>query len=691
MRIPRHRLTPAVLAAAVLLAAAPAAGADTWPMFHHDGTHTGLSSETAISSANASTLGVNWQVNTGSQARTSPVVAHSAALGKDLVYEGSDNGIVSAYDAVTGARVWWHKVGATVNSTPAYAGGRIWFGSSDKFLYALNADTGAQVCRFSTGGVISTSPTVVGNVVYFGDNGLTGGDDGGRFWAVTTGCVKKWVFTGFGVPAGSASTVGSWSPPAYATDANGRNLIVFGSSSPEGAVYALNAGTGALVWRFATQHFGLDEDVGAGPTISAPGVNGIAGGAVYVAGKDNIMYALDLTTGAKLWEYSTRLLDPANTWMRSTAALVGRTVYVGYGAGVLALDAVTGAKVWTTQDGGLTTGEVVSSPALAGPPSARVVMAGDMNGVVYAFAPATGALLWSYDTQTLIYASPVFADGAVYIASANGYLYSFLPGGPTSARPSTLISSPANNAAVANPGSQQITGSASDETAVARVDVAVKMNNLWWDASTKTWGPAFTANQATLAAPGAPSTTWSFAFPVPSAGGPVTVQADAVDADGQYDPTPSLIRFTESPLGSPPDTAIGQPVANQVFAFPNGRQTFPIAISGTAVDTAGTHPGVLKVQVAVLNVEHGEYYCGPAGCPSQPGVFWQAQYTSFKATLGNSNATSTSWQTTFPTYDHPHKYRITAWATDLDHQIDTSKAVVQRICVRDPGDATPCV
>jgi len=686
-----RKLLPPLAVIALAAAIVPLAAADTWPMFHHDAAHGGVSAETAISSANANTLGVNWQVNAGSQARTSPVIAHSAALNTDLIYEGSDNGVVSAYDAITGLRVWWHKVGATVNSSPAFANGRIWFGSSDGYLYGLNADTGAQVCRFSTGGVISASPAVFGNVVYFGDNGLTGGDDGGHFWAVTTGCVKKWMFGGFGVPAGSATTVGSWSPPAYATDAKGRGLIVFGSSSPEGAVYALNASTGALVWRFATQHFDLDEDVGAGPTISAPGVNGIADGAVYVAGKDNIMYALDLTTGTELWEYSTRLLDPPNTWMRSTAALLGRTVYVGYGAGVLALDAVTGAKVWNTLDLGVTTAEIVSSPALAGPSGSRVVMAGDMNGVVYAFDAATGALRWSYDTGTLIYASPAFADGAVYIASASGFLYSFVPGGPSSARPSTAISSPANGATLPNAPTQTITGRASDETAVGRVDVAVKMNNLWWNASTKTWSPAFTPNPATLGSPGTASTSWSFTFPVPSAGGPVTVQADAVDDDGQYDPTPGLVRFTESPAGSPPDTTISQPAPNQIFYFPNGRQSFPITISGTATDTAGAHPGVARVQVAVLNIEHGEYYCGPAGCPSQPGVFWRAKYISFKAALATPNATTTSWQTTFPTYDHPHKYRITAWATDLDKQIDTSKALVGRICVRDPGDTTTCV
>ena len=87
--------------------------------------------------------------------------------------------------------------------------------------------------------------------------------------------------------------------------------------------------------------------MGAGPTVSAPGVNGLVDGAVYVAGKDNIVYALNLRTGAKLWEFSVRVDAPlAGGFMRSTAAIVGRTIYVGYGAGVYALDAVTEAPVF---------------------------------------------------------------------------------------------------------------------------------------------------------------------------------------------------------------------------------------------------------------------------------------------------------------------------------------------------------
>ena len=183
---------------------------------------------------------------------------------------------------------------------------------------------------------------------------------------------------------------------------------------------------------------------------------------------------------------------------------------------------------------------------------------------------------------------------------------------------------------VSNTGTLVISGSATDDKGVARVDVGVRMNGKWWNAATRTWVPAFTPNPAKLAGPGKPSTTWTFSVPVPAAGGPVVAQADAVDTDGQTDPQPRLVPFTVASLGNPPDTTITTPSFTQVFFFPNGRNSFPITISGTASDTLGAHPGVKKLLLTVLNIEHAEYYCGPAGCPGLPGVFWRAKYIAFR-------------------------------------------------------------
>jgi outer membrane protein assembly factor BamB len=50
---------------------------------------------------------------------------------------------------------------------------------------------------------------------------------------------------------------------------------------------------------------------------------------------------------------------------------------------------------------------------------------GSNDGSLYALNAATGAKLWSYNTGNDIESSPVVADGAVYVISANGTLYKF--------------------------------------------------------------------------------------------------------------------------------------------------------------------------------------------------------------------------------------------------------------------------
>ena len=67
-------------------------------------------------------------------------------------------------------------------------------------------------------------------------------------------------------------------------------MVYFGSY--DNNVYALNASTGAKLWSYAT---------GAG-VQSSPAV---ANGVVYFGSGDDNVYALNASTGAKLWSYTT--------------------------------------------------------------------------------------------------------------------------------------------------------------------------------------------------------------------------------------------------------------------------------------------------------------------------------------------------------------------------------------------------
>ena len=433
-------LTAAILAGPLALgpsgsptqAAAPA-GTEDWSTFHHDRRHTGVSAETTLGAANAASLTVHWKQSTGTKSFSSPAIVYNNTLGKALVYVGNQGGRMAAYDTA-GNNVWSYQVkkvtglSKNIETSPAVVGNTVYFGASDHNFYALNATTGAFICSFATTGNIAAAPMVVnpdgtGNVVYFADSGPSGDtSDGGNVWAINAvgssagGCTLKWQFNAFGNPAGSQTGVaGSYTAPAYGKDANGRPVIIIGSTDPDDAVYALDAVTGALHWRFQT-FVGTDTDVGAPATVTLPKTNGLAGGAVYVSGKAGFVYAINLTTGASIWT-SKRLPNPT----QSSAAVAGRTVYVGFGNGVIALDAVTGAEVWRTA----AMAGVVSSPAISGAAGNQVLFCGDLAGIVHAFKLTDGSSLFSFTTGGLIFASPGVSTGQMFISSSDGFLYAF--------------------------------------------------------------------------------------------------------------------------------------------------------------------------------------------------------------------------------------------------------------------------
>ena len=83
--------------------------------------------------------------------------------------------------------------------------------------------------------------------------------------------------------------------------------------------------------------------------------------AYFGGGEDNNVYALNASTGAKLWSFTT------GNSVESSPAVANGVVYIGSAdQNIYALNATTGAKLWN-----FTTGAIVeSSPTVA-------------NGVVY--------------------------------------------------------------------------------------------------------------------------------------------------------------------------------------------------------------------------------------------------------------------------------------------------------------------
>src|SRR5262249_43126735 len=87
-----------------------------WPQVRHDDVHSGVApDETLIGPGNVSQLQLDWVRGTGARIRSSPAVANG------IVYIGSDNRTLSAFDARTGTVLWSQTLGAPAGSSPAIA------------------------------------------------------------------------------------------------------------------------------------------------------------------------------------------------------------------------------------------------------------------------------------------------------------------------------------------------------------------------------------------------------------------------------------------------------------------------------------------------------------------------------------------------------------------------------------------
>jgi len=154
-------------------------------------------------------------------ATTGGVVSSSPAVVGGVVYVGSDDHKLYAFDAAGSAGcggvprscspLWTATTGGVVSSSPAVVGGVVYVGSGDGKLYAFdaagstNCSGGPKTCAplwtATTGGVVSSSPAVANHLVYVGsgDGTLSAYDGAGTnacsgapkscsaMWTVSTG------------------------------------------------------------------------------------------------------------------------------------------------------------------------------------------------------------------------------------------------------------------------------------------------------------------------------------------------------------------------------------------------------------------------------------------------------------------------------------------------------------------------
>lgn len=294
--------------------------------------------------------------------------------------------------------------GVFPGSQPAVVGNRLFVGSTDAKFYALNATTGATLWSYDLTAVagpatdtnpdpVRDGPAVVRNTVYFGDSR-------GYLFALNarTGALR-WA-TLLDTTNPDVELTGS--PIVY------RGLVYIGVSNKEagyqqedlnypcctarGEEMAVNAATGAVVWRHytvppatavgtwpsgATEYGPSGVSVWDSPAIDpADGLLFIGTGQNYTGSTSdaNSVLALNLRTGATVWQYQT---EPSDTY----TSICDYPQYASY---------CPGAGTGTAHDW-----DVSSGPNLFRVDGQTILGVGNKAGVYSAFDARTGKLLWS--------------------------------------------------------------------------------------------------------------------------------------------------------------------------------------------------------------------------------------------------------------------------------------------------------
>ncbi|MCA0757614.1 PQQ-binding-like beta-propeller repeat protein [Paenibacillus sp. N4] len=188
--------------------------------------------------------------------------------------------------------------------------------------------------------------------------------------------------------------------------------VFIGTRDENGAehqgVHAVDLETGNKLWYFKS-----DAQIQSSPAV--------AKGIVYASSIRGTLYALDERSGEKLWEKTVGTADVSRAWMYYSPTVAEDVLYQAYstggGSAIMALDAKTGAELWSKPLAGGWIAE--NSPVYE---DGKVYVGAD-GGWLIVLDAKTGSELWrKQPAGGWMHSMPAVKDGRVYMGYQGGIL-----------------------------------------------------------------------------------------------------------------------------------------------------------------------------------------------------------------------------------------------------------------------------
>lgn len=279
--------------------------------------------------------------------------------------------------------LWQSDLDDGLYSTPVVVGEVLYVRGWEQ-VYALNRENGELRWVFETDASLTGNLAVADGAVYAGstDDGL------------------------FALDAGSGELLWRYEPGFWVYDPVASNGVIYFATADE-HVQALDGSTGELIWRVHLAS--LDSNV-----VMADGI-------VFVGGFINALYALDADSGELLWpvfESDNTSLFPLNpaASLLATGPFMWKVSEFSFDH----LEADDSVDFASTQSMSIDEDSPYTSLCVA---DGVVYLAAYTDGV-YAFDAIAGQLLWHFDDSQFGYLAgaafaPAVVDGRVYVAAGN--------------------------------------------------------------------------------------------------------------------------------------------------------------------------------------------------------------------------------------------------------------------------------